>query len=168
MATIRPLVSIQNQPIIMYSQQKHQIPTQKLNFSRRKAAIAALASVLVTGNAFAFDFRLVAPDTTLEMAESGIREHAQSLLAIKPLLETESWGEAQKLLRRSSSNLKIDFYTIIQNKPASERPLLRKLYFDLFNNATKLDYAARDKDTSRVWECYKNIVIALHEVLGRI
>uniref|UniRef100_A0A2P2ILC4 Uncharacterized protein n=1 Tax=Rhizophora mucronata TaxID=61149 RepID=A0A2P2ILC4_RHIMU len=59
-------------------------------------------------------------------------------------------------------------YILIQSKPGSERPQLRKLYSNLFNNVSKLDYAARDKDAARVWQCYENIVAALNDILSRI
>ncbi|KAJ0099875.1 hypothetical protein Patl1_21239 [Pistacia atlantica] len=145
------------------------------NISRRIGLIAAMASALLARDAIfredvanGFDFRLVAPDQTVEQAESRIRDHAESLLQVKALLEVESWGAAQKALRSSSGYLKQDIYTIIQTKPESERRQLRKLYSDLFNNVTKLDYAARDKDASRVWQCYENIAAALDRILSRI
>uniref|UniRef100_A0A0F7GXW0 PQL-like protein n=1 Tax=Monsonia marlothii TaxID=163685 RepID=A0A0F7GXW0_9ROSI len=143
--------------------------------SRRVGAIATMSSILLLGDSIfnkecanGFDFRLVAPDQTVEEAESEIRGHAQDLVQVKTLLESESWKEAQKELRRSSARLRSDIYTIIQSKPGSERPLLRKLYTDIFTNVSNLDYAARDKDATRVWECYKNIVVALDDILSRI
>lgn len=135
-----------------------------------------MGSVLLAGSeaifgqqvAVGFELNMVAPDRTFEEAKSGIRDHAEALLEIKSLIEAESWREAQQVLRKNSSYLKQDIYTIIQGKPGSERPELRKLYSDLFNNATRLDYAARDKDVSRVWQCYENIVVALNDILSRI
>lgn len=135
-----------------------------------------MGSVLLAGSeaifgqqvAMGFELNTVAPDRTFEEAKSGIRDHAEALLEIKSLIEAESWREAQQVLRKNSSYLKQDIYTIIQGKPGSERPELRKLYSDLFNNATRLDYAARDKDVSRVWQCYENIVVALNDILSRI
>lgn len=97
-------------------------------------------AVLKQQVAHGLDLRLVAPDQTVQEAESGIREHATALLQVKPLIESESWTEAQKALRKSSSLLKQDLYTIIQNKPANERPQLRKLYSHLFNNVTRVNY----------------------------
>ncbi|KAI9160679.1 hypothetical protein LWI28_010601 [Acer negundo] len=130
--------------------------------------LLAREAIFGEGIANAFDLRMVAPDQTVEQAESGIRDHARSLLQVKALLESESWSEAQKTLRTSSSYLKQDIYTLIQIKPASERSQLRELYSDLFNNVTKLDYATRDKDESRVWQCYENIVVALDGILSTI
>ncbi|XP_057459794.1 psbQ-like protein 3, chloroplastic [Actinidia eriantha] len=146
------------------------------SLTRRSLANTALfGSLLAAKNAFfkaekakAFDFRMTVPDQTLEEAESAISGHAQSLLQVKELLEESSWREAQKALRQSASSLKQDIYTIIQSKPGSERPQLRKLYSNLFNSVTGLDYAARDKDATRVWECYGNIVVALNEILSNI
>ncbi|EEF30460.1 psbQ-like protein 3, chloroplastic [Ricinus communis] len=177
---VRPLVS--NTPTLIccqkpYFEPKEMLPQPNITSRRRIGTVlAAVASAVIAREAislrpeaaFGFDLRLVAPEPTLEMAESGIRGHAESLLGIKALLESESWPEAQKELRKSSSNLKIDIYTIIQSKPGNERPQLRMLYFDLFNNVTKLDYAARNKDAQRVWQCYGNIVAALDDILGRI
>lgn len=37
-----------------------------------------------------------------------------------------------------------------------------------FNGNLQLDYAARDKDASRVLQCYDNIVVALNDILSRI
>ncbi|KAK4427695.1 hypothetical protein Salat_1538500 [Sesamum alatum] len=131
-------------------------------------AASASALFLFTKPATAFDFRMTVPDQTVEEAESGIQPHAQSLLGVKDLLMAESWKEAQKLLRKSSSLLKQDIYTIIQAKPAEERPRLRKLYSDLFNGVTKLDYAARDEDRIAVWECYDRVVSSLAHILSRL
>lgn len=117
----------------------------------------------------AFDFlRMTVPDQTVEQAEGGIRDHALRLLQVKQLLEMGSWKEAQKELRKSSALLKQDMYTIIQGKPGIERPALRELYSKLFNSVTGLDFAARDKDVTRVWECYGNIVVALDDIFSRI
>ncbi|KAK9106390.1 hypothetical protein Syun_022401 [Stephania yunnanensis] len=111
---------------------------------------------------------MTVPDQTLEEAESMVRGHAQELLSVRDLIEEESWREAQKELRKSSAYLKQDVYTIIQAKPGGERPLLRKLYSQLFNNVTRLDYAARREDAAQVWECYNNIVTALNDILSRL
>ncbi|KAK9950657.1 hypothetical protein M0R45_006134 [Rubus argutus] len=125
-----------------------------ISIKRRIGAIAALSVVLLAKDsvfiklANGFDFQFVAPDQTIEEAESGIIGHAQALLQVKDLIET--------------------FITIIQQKPGNERPLLRKLYSNLFNNVTRLDYAARDKDASLIRQCYENIVLVLNEVLSRL
>ncbi|XP_054796510.1 psbQ-like protein 3, chloroplastic isoform X1 [Prosopis cineraria] len=147
----------------------------KLEISRRMGLLAAMTSIVLAGEgifstkiASGFDFGFVAPDQTIEEAESGVRSHAKALLQVKDLLETESWKEAQKALRRSSALLKKDIYTIINSKPGSERPPLRKLYSSLFNNVSRLDYAARDKDTQQVRQCYNNIVVAVNGILSRI
>lgn len=144
-----------------------------LHFTRRSAMASVLSSAFIAGEAFsnsasAFDLRITVPDQTVEEAESVIRNHSQDLIGIKPLLESESWREAQLALRESSAYLKQDIYTIIQAKPGIQRALLRKLYSDLFNNVTKLDYAARRKDASVVNECYNNIVTALNEIFAKI
>ncbi|XP_027344451.1 psbQ-like protein 3, chloroplastic isoform X1 [Abrus precatorius] len=146
-----------------------------LKISRRLVALAAVTSLILGGegnfmtqSANAFDFRFVAPGQTIEEALSGVKDHAQDLLQVRELLESESWKAAQKTLRQSSALLKKDIYTIIQNKPGIERPPLRKLYSTLFNNVTRLDYAARDKDGPQVWQCYENIVVAVYDILSRI
>lgn len=114
-------------------------------FTRRIGAIATIANVLLAKEAIfdvkfanGFDFKMVAPDQTLEEAESGIRDHALALLLVKPLIESNAWNDMQKALRKSSSLLKQDIYTIIQSKPGSQRPQLRKLYSNLFNNVTRV------------------------------
>ncbi|KAL0422004.1 UNVERIFIED_CONTAM: hypothetical protein Slati_3223300 [Sesamum latifolium] len=132
------------------------------------ASASASALFLFTKPATAFDFRMTVPDQTVEEAESGIQPHAQRLVGVKDLLMAESWKEAQKVLRKSSSLLKQDMYTIIQAKPAEERAALRKLYSELFNGVTKLDYAARDEDRIRVWECYDRVVSSLHHILSTL
>ncbi|RZB81098.1 psbQ-like protein 3, chloroplastic isoform X1 [Glycine soja] len=143
--------------------------------SRRVGVLAAITSLILGGNgifrtqsANAFEFKFVAPDMTVEEALSGVRGHAQDLLHVRDLLELESWRAAQKTLRQSSAILKKDIYIIIQSKPGIERAQLRKLYSTLFNNVTRLDYAARDKDGPQVWQCYKNIVVAVNDILSRI
>ncbi|KAL0384851.1 UNVERIFIED_CONTAM: hypothetical protein Sradi_2879400 [Sesamum radiatum] len=130
------------------------------------APASASALFLFTKPATAFDLRMTVPDQTVEEAESGIRPHAQRLVGVKDLLMAESWKEAQKVLRKSSSLLKQDMYTMIQAKPAEERAGLRKLYSELFNGVMKLDYAARDEDRIRVWECYDRVVSSLHHILS--
>uniref|UniRef100_A0A0F7GWY5 PQL-like protein n=1 Tax=Erodium trifolium TaxID=337410 RepID=A0A0F7GWY5_9ROSI len=149
---------------------------QYSKLSRRIGAIATMASVLLAGDAVfnreganGFEFGMVPLDEqTVEQAEGGVRGHAQALLGVKTLLESESWKEAQKELRRNSAYLKQDLYTIMNSKPGIQRPPLRKIYKDLFTNVVNLDYAARDKDAATVWECYKNIVITLDDLLSRI
>ncbi|KAK1433675.1 hypothetical protein QVD17_10590 [Tagetes erecta] len=121
-----------------------------------------------TESSFLEMFRMTVPDQTVEEAENGIREHATSLVQVKRLLETESWKEAQKELRKSASYLKQDIYTIIQGKPGDERAQLRNLYTKLFNGVTGLDYAARDKDVPRVWILYEDIVVTLDDILSRV
>lgn len=114
------------------------------SIKRRIGGIAALSVVLLAKDsvfiklANGFDFQFVAPDQTIEEAESGIIGHAQALLQVKDLIESESWGEVQTAVRKSSPFLKQDIYTIIQQKPGNERPLLRKLYSNLFNNVTRV------------------------------
>uniref|UniRef100_A0A0F7GY34 PQL-like protein n=1 Tax=Erodium texanum TaxID=28960 RepID=A0A0F7GY34_EROTE len=143
--------------------------------SRRMGGIATMASVLLAGDAVfnkdgakGFEFGMVALEQTVEQAESGVKGHAQAMLQVKALLESKSWKEAQKELRKSSAYLKQDLYTIINSKPGRQRPQLRKIYTDLFINVSNLDYAARDKDAALVWECYNNIVVALDDILSRI
>ncbi|CAN4086245.1 unnamed protein product [Withania somnifera] len=141
------------------------------NFTRRTTLILGPASFTFLSeqqNANAFDFRITTPDQTLEEAVDGIQMHAHNLLQVKQLLEAESWKEAQKALRKSSALLKQDIYTIIQAKPGKQRPELRNMYSILFNNVTRMDFAARDKDVPRVWECYDNIVLALNNLLSRL
>ncbi|KAM7479820.1 hypothetical protein LguiA_028033 [Lonicera macranthoides] len=154
---------------------------QSINITRRTATtIIATTSILLAGEtisrsqkaeAFEFDFRMTVPDQTFEEAMSVIQFHAQELLQVKELFENsepESWKEAQKALRKRSSLLKLDMYTIIQGKPGQERPQLSKLYSTLFNNATRLDYAARDKDKASVRECLDNMVVVLKDFLSSI
>lgn len=115
------------------------------NFSKRRGIVTTMVSIASSmalsfdGKfASALDMRMVAPEQTVEEAESGVRGHAHGLLEVKGLIDSESWSDAQKFLRKSSSYLKRDLYTIIQGRPSSERPQLRKLYFDLFSNVTKV------------------------------
>ncbi|KAL3824736.1 hypothetical protein ACJIZ3_020765 [Penstemon smallii] len=119
--------------------------------------------LLFTRPTIALDLTMTVPDQTLEEAETGLQSHSKSLVKVKDLLTVESWKEAQKSLRRSSSLLKQDIYTIIQAKPPKERPRLRKLYSDLFNAVTRLDYAARDEDRVRVAKLYKLNTITMYK-----
>ncbi|XP_022991101.1 uncharacterized protein LOC111487796 isoform X2 [Cucurbita maxima] len=93
----------------------------------------------------ALDLKLIAPEQSFEEAESGIRGHAEAVLQVRGLIESESWKEAQKQLRSSSPLLKQDLYTIIEYKPPAERPPLRKLYSLLFNNVTRREIKMRNE-----------------------
>lgn len=143
--------------------------------TRRVAVTVTFTAFFLAKEAFSssniassFDFRMTVPDQTLEEAEMGIRGHAQELLQIKALIDSELWIDTQKALRESSPSLKQDLYTIIQAKPGSQRPLLRKLYSKLFNSVTRLDYAARSKDAAAVQECYDNIRSTLDDIFTMI
>lgn len=123
------------------------IPQNLLQFpTRRRIAITtALATVFLareaisnTNMAASLDLRMTVPDQTLEEAEAGIRGHARELLEIKPLIDSELWGDTQKALRERSPYVRQDLYTIIQGKPGSLRPQLRKLYSKLFNSVTRV------------------------------
>ncbi|PKU88139.1 PsbQ-like protein 3, chloroplastic [Dendrobium catenatum] len=111
------------------------------HFTRRRIATAiALASSVFSDSkiAFSFQFSITVPDQTINEAEAGIKNRAQELLSIKTLIDSETWKAAQITLRESSSRLKQDLYTIIQAKPGNQRPELRKLYCNLFNNVTEV------------------------------
>ncbi|KAF9624066.1 hypothetical protein IFM89_007764 [Coptis chinensis] len=143
--------------------------------TRRVATIAAVNTILLAREtmfnmdvASAFDFRMTVPDQTPEEAEGTIKDHARELLEVKDLIESEQWRDAQKALRKSSSYLKQDIYTLIQAKPGSERPPLRLLYSNLFNNVTRLDYAARSKDVVGCKESFQNIVVFLDDILSKL
>lgn len=56
------------------------------------------------------------------------------------MIEQKLWKEGGKELRRSASNMKQDFYLIIQAKPPMDRPLFRSLYSSLFNSITKVQF----------------------------
>ncbi|KAG1362819.1 psbQ-like protein 3, chloroplastic [Cocos nucifera] len=151
--------------------------TQNLQrrLTRRRLTAAALTTAFLvkeafsnSNNASSFEFRFTVPDQTLEEADAGLKVHARDLLQIKDFIDSKSWKEAQLALRERSSYLKQDLYTIIQAKPGSQRLQLRKLYSNLFNNVSRLDYAARDRDASVVQECYNNIVAALDEIFAII
>ncbi|XP_008797931.1 psbQ-like protein 3, chloroplastic [Phoenix dactylifera] len=142
---------------------------------RRLTAAAALATAFLVKEAFSnlnnassLEFRFTVPDQTLEEADAGVKVHARDLLQIKDFIDSKSWKEAQLALRERSSFLKQDLYTIIQAKPGSQRLQLRKLYSILFNNVSRLDYAARDKDENVARECYNNIVATLDEIFAII
>ncbi|WOL05868.1 psbQ-like protein 3, chloroplastic [Canna indica] len=155
-----------------HSKPGHLSPTlQEQPIGRRKATTAALASILLakesvssSNAASAFEFRFTAPEQTPEEADAVVKLHARDLVKIKAFMDSKSWREVQTALRESSALLKQDLYTIIQAKPGSQRPQLRKLYSDLFNNVSSLDYAARDQDANRVQECFDNIVATLNEI----
>ncbi|XP_009390695.2 psbQ-like protein 3, chloroplastic [Musa acuminata AAA Group] len=148
------------------------LPEQLLIGRRQATAAAAAVAVAlhakeaISGSsvASALEFRFTAPEQTPEEADAVVKIHARDLVRIKALIDSQSWREAQIALRESSSYLKQDLYTIIQAKPGSQRPQLRKLYSHLFNDVSSLDYAARDKDARRVQECYDNIVATLNEI----
>ncbi|XP_066348462.1 psbQ-like protein 3, chloroplastic [Miscanthus floridulus] len=144
--------------------------------SRRRLATAAGAAVLASqllppvasSAAGTFDLRLTLPEKSSEEAEAVVRTHARNLLGVKRFIDAGAWRELQAALRASASNLKQDLYAIIQARPTGQRPELRRLYSDLFNSVTSLDYAARDKDEVQVQERYGNIVSALDEIFAKI
>ncbi|CAL5015869.1 unnamed protein product [Urochloa decumbens] len=144
--------------------------------SSRRLAAATAAALLATRllapaasvAAGAFDLRLMLPEQSSEEAEATVRAHARNLLRVKQFADAGAWRELQAALRASASNLKQDLYAIIQARPAAQRPELRRLYSDLFNSVTSLDYAARDKDEAQVQEYYGNIVTALDEIFAKI
>ncbi|KAA0066219.1 hypothetical protein IC582_021584 [Cucumis melo] len=143
------------------------------NISRRLglgfiALMASSVTAIPAEVANALNLKLIAPEQSLDEAERGIRGHAEALLQVRSLMESEAWKEAQKRLRSTSALLKQDLYTIIEYKPPAERPALRKLYSLLFNNVTRMDYAARDKDAGGVRECYKKMEMAISDILSRI
>ncbi|XP_015692197.2 psbQ-like protein 3, chloroplastic [Oryza brachyantha] len=139
---------------------------------RRRLAAALLASQLLlpapAARAGAFDLRITVPEQSREEAEAVVKVHARNLVRVKGLIDARSWRELQSALRSSASNLKQDLYAIIQASPASQRPELRRLYSDLFNSVTRLDYAARDKDELQVQEYYSNIITSLEEIFSKI
>ncbi|CAL9248979.1 unnamed protein product [Arabidopsis halleri] len=109
------------------------------------------------------------PERTVELAQEGLRKNAENIKRIKEMMiDKKLWKEGGKELRRSASNMKQDFYLIIQAKPPKDRPLFRSLYSSLFNSITKMDYAARDEDETKVLEYYKNIVAILDDIFPRI
>lgn len=155
-----------NKPATQSPPQHHRITTRRTTLLLLLPLLPS--TLLLTQPATAFDFRMTVPDQTLEEAETRIRSHATALLRVKDLLVSESWKEAQKSLRQSSSVLKQDIYTIIGARPAEERRRLRKMYSDLFNAVLRLEYAARDEDRIRVWECYHTIVLYLDDIFSTL
>lgn len=121
-------------------------------------------SILRPPPAAAFDLGILAPDQTLEEAELMAKVHARDLFGMKSLIEKESWREVQIVLRESGSGLKQDMYTIIQCLPGEKRAEMRRFYSLLFNNVTRMDYAARRKDADAVLEHYNNIVELLNHI----
>ncbi|XP_062226208.1 psbQ-like protein 3, chloroplastic [Phragmites australis] len=152
--------------------------SQRPATSRRVATTAAVVSTALLAtqllaptapcSAGAFDLRITVPEQSSEEAEAVVRTHARNLVRVKQFIDARAWRELQAALRASASNLKQDLYAIIQASPASQRPELRRLYSDLFNSVTSLDYAARDKDELQVQEYYGNIVSALEEIFAKI
>ncbi|RLM74037.1 hypothetical protein C2845_PM15G14840 [Panicum miliaceum] len=132
------------------------------------AALLAPAASSASTTAGAFDLRITLPEQSSEEAEAVVRAHARNLLRVKRFADAGEWRELQAALRASASNLKQDLYAIIQARPAGQRPDLRRLYSDLFNSVTSLDYAARDKDEVQVQEYYSKIASALDEIFAKI
>ncbi|XP_077247050.1 psbQ-like 3 [Tasmannia lanceolata] len=146
-----------------------QFPTRRIATATALATFFLAKEAISNSNvASSFDFGITVPDQTPQEAESGVKTHARELLKIKPLIDSQSWREAQRQLRESSAYLRQDLYTIIQAKPGSQRPQLRTLYSKLFDNVTRLDYAARTKDATTVQECYRNIFATLNDIFAII
>lgn len=158
-----------------------QEPTTTTTSSGRRSLAAAAAAVgtallasqllpptVGIAGAFDLDLRITIPEQSSEEAEAVVRTHARNLVRVKQYIDARSWRELQTALRASAANLKQDLYAIIQARPPGQRPELRRLYSDLFNNVTRLDYAARDKDELQVQQCYGNIVAAIDQIFARI
>ncbi|XP_031477131.1 psbQ-like protein 3, chloroplastic isoform X1 [Nymphaea colorata] len=168
-----PLIYKTSMAFLLQSPFLTRTPLTLTNFSTSRRT---LSTVLLSapcflsspGRGLCLEFKFVAPDLTVEEARPRARIHAQELVELKDLIQLESWKEAQKSLRSSASSLRQELYTIIQSMPGSRRPQLRKLYSDLFNSVTRLDYAARSKDAGRVQECYNQIVAALDNIYAII
>ncbi|CAO2035817.1 unnamed protein product [Urochloa humidicola] len=142
--------------------------SRRLLAATAAVAGAALLAPSTSVAAGGFDLRLTLPEQSSEEAEAVVRAHARNLLRVKRFADAGAWRELQAALRASASNLKQDLYAIIQARPAPQRPELRRLYSDLFNSVTSLDYAARDKDEAQVQQYYGNIVTALDEIFAKI
>ncbi|XP_022769591.1 uncharacterized protein LOC111313178 [Durio zibethinus] len=119
------ITTCHGKPRIQYFKE---MPLKKLvhsNINRRVGVIATMAYLLLIKEknmiACGVDLTMVAPEQIVEEAENGVQNHAKALLQVKDLTESKSWGEAQRELRKSSSLLKQDIYTIIQGKPRSEK-----------------------------------------------
>ncbi|CDY58679.1 BnaCnng33580D [Brassica napus] len=109
------------------------------------------------------------PVRTVEMAKEGLRKNGENIKKIKEIMiENKRWKEGGTELRRTASNMKQDLYLIIQAKPPKDRPLLRSFYSSLFSTITKLDYAARDGDATKVMEYYKSIAAIIDNIFTRI
>lgn len=158
------------------SQRPRAATSSSSSSSRRRLAATAGAIILASqllppvasSAAGTFDLQLMLPEKSSEEAEAVVRTHARNLLGVKRFIDAGAWRELQAALRSSASNLKQDLYAIIQARPTGQRPELRRLYSDLFNSVTSLDYAARDKDALQVQEHYGNIVSALDEIFSKI
>lgn len=158
------------------SQRPRAATSSSSSSSRRRLAATAGAIILASqllppvasSAAGTFDLQLMLPEKSSEEAEAVVRIHARNLLGVKRFIDAGAWRELQAALRSSASNLKQDLYAIIQARPTGQRPELRRLYSDLFNSVTSLDYAARDKDALQVQEHYGNIVSALDEIFSKI
>ncbi|TVU15150.1 hypothetical protein EJB05_38657, partial [Eragrostis curvula] len=164
-------------------QQQRQRPEPATATSRRRLVTIAMASAALLApqlllppaaargaGAFdgALDLRIIIPEESSEEAQAVVRTHARNLLRVKRLIDAGAWRELQAELRASASNLKQDLYAIIQATDPTRRAELRRLYSDLFNSVTSLDYAARDKDVPQVQEHYGNIVTALDQIFSKI
>ncbi|VAH49779.1 unnamed protein product [Triticum turgidum subsp. durum] len=125
-----------------------QEPTGSSSSSGRRSLAAAaaagtalLASQLLPAGiagAFDLDLRITIPEQSSEEAEAVVRTHARNLVRVKQYIDARSWRELQTALRASAANLKQDLYAIIQARPPGQRPELRRLYSDLFNNVTRV------------------------------
>ncbi|CAM0903747.1 unnamed protein product [Alopecurus aequalis] len=171
------LIRSPNKPSTKPPSNGHQQPQEPSTTGSRRSLVTAAAALLASqlmpsatgiAGAFDLDLRITIPEQSSEEAEGNVRTHARNLVRVKEYIDARSWRELQAALRASAANLKQDLYAIIQAMPGSQRPELRRLYSDLFNSVTRLDYAARDKDEAQVKECYGNIVAAIDQIFARI
>jgi hypothetical protein len=141
-----------NKPTTKPPSSGHQQPQEPAatTSSRRSLATSSAAAALIashllppaTGAAGAFDLdlRITIPEQSSEEAETNVRSHARNLVRVKKYIDARSWRELQAALRASAANLKQDLYAIIQARPGSERPELRRLYSELFNSVTRVGF----------------------------
>lgn len=130
------------------SKPAHITPKLQRQFRRRRLTTSSVLAIAFLvkeacsnlNSASSLDFRITTPDQTLEEADAVVKLHARDLLQVKAFIDSKSWREAQLALRKSSSYLKQDLYTIIQAKPRNQKLQLRKLYSDLFNNVSWVSF----------------------------
>ncbi|TVU29547.1 hypothetical protein EJB05_21117, partial [Eragrostis curvula] len=95
--------------------------------------------------------RFFEPGLTPEEAAARIRQTAEGMRTLRPMLETMSWKYVLFYVRLKSKYLDLDLTTAMAGVPEARRPDYVRVANELVDNMTEFDYFVR---TPKVYESY--------------